>query len=242
MRKSLVEIEKNLTGGICVEKNISLQYYFISSVFEGTNMTISPDTSFFTIAVAIFLVLNATGQIPLFLALLARFDHQRQVKIIIRELVVALILLLLFTFCGDRILNILGISRPIIGMAGGILLFIISLSMVFPRKNAADESLQQEPVIIPLAIPIITGPGAIATVMLYAHETGNALLVASAALAAWIPSLIILLLGSYIKKLLGEKGLIAVERLGGMLVCLIGIQMFASGTLLIVKEYFHIGM
>jgi multiple antibiotic resistance protein len=205
-------------------------------------MNIGPDTSFFTIAVAIFLVLNATGQIPLFLALLARFDHKRQVRIICRELFVALIILLLFTFCGDKLLNILGISRPIIGMAGGILLFLISLTMVFPRKNGQDESLQQEPVIIPLAMPIITGPGAIATVMLYAHETGNAWMVALAACAAWVPSLIIILLGSYIKKLLGEKGLVAIQRLGGMLVCLIGVQMFASGTLLIVKEFFQIGI
>jgi len=205
-------------------------------------VNIGPDTSFFTIAVAIFLVLNATGQIPLFLALLARFDHRRQIKIICRELVVALVVLLLFTFCGDKILNILGISRPIIGMAGGILLFLISLTMVFPRKNAPEETLTQEPVIIPLAIPIITGPGTIATVMLYAHETGNSLMVGAAAFAAWVPSLIIILLGSYIKQLLGEKGLVAIERLGGMLVCLIGVQMFASGTLLIVKEFFQIGM
>lgn len=204
-------------------------------------MNIGSETSFFTITVAIFLVLNATGQIPLFLALLARFDHRRQMKIICRELSVALGILLLFTFCGDKVLNILGISRPIIGMAGGILLFLISLTMVFPRKNGSEETLTQEPVIIPLAIPIITGPGAIATVMLYAHETGNSWLVASAAFAAWVPSLIIILLGSYIKKLLGEKGLVAIERLGGMLVCLIGVQMFASGTLLIVKEFFNIG-
>jgi multiple antibiotic resistance protein len=203
-------------------------------------MSTGSEASFFTITAAIFLVLNATGQIPLFLALLARFDHKRQIKIICRELIVALIILLLFTFCGDWMLGILGITRPIIGMAGGILLFLISLTMVFPRK-ISNEELLQEPVIIPLAIPIITGPGAIATVMLYAHETGNAWLVASAAIVAWVPSLIILLLGSYIKKLLGEKGLVAIERLGGMLVCLIGIQMFASGTLLLVKEYFNIG-
>ncbi len=204
-------------------------------------MNIGPETSFFTISVAIFLVLNATGQIPLFLALLARFDHMRQIKIICRELSIALVILLLFTFCGDKLLNILGISRPIIGMAGGILLFLISLTMVFPHKKSSEETLTEEPVIIPLAIPIITGPGAIATVMLYAHETGNPWLVGAAAFAAWVPSLIIILLGSYIKKLLGEKGLTAIERLGGMLVCLIGVQMFASGTLLIVKEFFHIG-
>jgi multiple antibiotic resistance protein len=94
--------------------------------------------------------------------------------------------------------------------------------------------------IIPLAIPVITGPGSITTVMLYSHETGSAMFVAGAVVAAWIPSLIILLLGSYIKQVLGEKGLVAVERLGGMLVCLIGIQMLTNGTLSLVKDYFSI--
>ncbi len=207
-------------------------------------MNIAPDAGFLTIAAAIFFVLNATGQIPLFLAMLARFDQKRQMKIIIRELTVALVILLLFTFFGDGILRILGISRPIIAIAGGILLFLISLSMIFPKADAGsgEKALTQEPMIIPLAIPVITGPGAITTVMLYAHETGSAFLVAGAAFAAWIPSLLILLLGSYIKQLLGEKGLVAVERLGGMLVCLIGIQMFTNGTLLLVKEYFSIGV
>ncbi|MBI5272458.1 MAG: MarC family protein [Chlamydiia bacterium] len=204
-------------------------------------MSISSDASFLTIAAAIFFVLNATGQIPLFLALLAPFDQKRQMRIILREMLIALGILLVFTFFGDWVLKVLGISRPIIGIAGGILLFLISLSMIFPSSDKTPEKkLTQEPMIIPLAIPIITGPGAITTVMLYAHETGNALLVGVAAFSAWIPSLLILLAGSLIKKLLGEKGLLAVERLGGMLVCLIGIQMFTSGTLLLVKDFFHI--
>ncbi len=207
-------------------------------------MNIAPDAGFLTIAAAIFFVLNATGQIPLFLAMLARFDQKKQLKIITRELIFALAILILFTFFGDGILRILGISRPIIAIAGGVLLFLISLSMIFPKAapEGGEKALAHEPMIIPLAIPVITGPGAITTVMLYAHETGSALLVAGAAFAAWVPSLIILLLGSYIKQLLGEKGLIAVERLGGMLVCLIGIQMFTSGLLLLVKEYFSIGI
>ncbi len=207
-------------------------------------MDVSAQISFFTIMMAIFFVLNATGQIPLFLGLLAHFEHKRQLKIITRELLIALAILLMFTFFGDKILEILGISRPIIGIAGGILLFLISLTMIFPKtvKDEDNKMLTQEPMIIPLAIPIITGPGAIATVMLYSHETGNSMLVAAAAVCAWIPSLIILLLGSYIKKILGEKGLVAVERLGGMLVCLIGIQMLTSGILLLVKEYFNISI
>jgi multiple antibiotic resistance protein len=206
-------------------------------------MNIPDNPSFFTIAAAIFFVLNATGQIPLFLAMLSRFDQKRQMKIITRELIVALLILLLFTFFGDGVLRILGITRPIIGIAGGVLLFLISLTMIFPKSvsDGAEKALTTEPMIIPLAIPVITGPGAITAVMLYAHETGSPSLVAAAAFAAWVPSLIILLLGSYIKQLLGEKGLVAVERLGGMLVCLIGIQMLTSGALQLIRDYFQIG-
>jgi multiple antibiotic resistance protein len=201
----------------------------------------TPEIGFFTILTSLFFVLNETGQIPLFLALLSKFDQKRQYRIIIREFSIALVILLLFTFCGDEILTILGISRPIIGIAGGILLLIISLGMIFPKSNGSTtEQLTQEPLIIPLAMPLITGPGAITTVMLYAHETGSSLLVASAAFAAWLPSLLIVLAGSLIKKILGEKGLLAVERLGGMLLCLIGVQMLMSGSLLLINNYFSI--
>lgn len=203
-------------------------------------MEVSPIPSFTTVATSIFFVLNATGQIPLFLALLARFEQKRQLKIITRELAIALGLLLLFTFFGDWILKMLGISRAIISVAGGILLFLISLGMIFPKNTGPQEHLAQEPMIIPLAIPVITGPGAISTVMMYAHETGNPAMVAGAAFAAWVPSLAILLLGSYIKNILGERGLVAVERLGGMLVCLIGINMFTSGILNLVNDFFGI--
>jgi multiple antibiotic resistance protein len=204
-------------------------------------MKLSAD-SFSTVAFTIFFVLNATGQIPLFLALLSRFDHKRQLRIITRELLIALIILLLFTFFGDWILKVLGISQPIIAVAGGILLFLISLTMIFPKGEKTHDKLTQEPMIIPLAIPVITGPGAITTVMTYAHETGDSLMVASAVFCAWLPSLIILLLGSYIKTILGERGLTAIERLGGMLVCLIGINMCTSGILRLVQEFYHIAI
>src|SRR5476649_2399130 len=94
--------------------------------------------SFSTIAFTIFFVLNATGQIPLFLALLARFSHKKQLKIIVREMLIALVILLLFTFFGDWILKVLGISRPIIAVAGGVLLFIISLTMIFPKPETTE--------------------------------------------------------------------------------------------------------
>lgn len=203
-------------------------------------MQLPSDTSFGAITAAIFFVLNATGQIPLFLGLLSQFDQKRQLMIITRELVIALMILLLFTFFGDFILRILGISRAIIAIAGGVLLFLISLTMIFPKATTDTKALSQEPMIIPLAMPLIAGPGAISAVMLYAHDTGRPFLVAGAAIAAWLPSLIILLLGSTIKHILGDKGLIAVERLGGMLVCLLGTQMLTNGLMHLVKEYYNI--
>ena len=149
--------------------------------------------SFTTVAFTIFFVLNATGQIPLFLALLSRFDHKRQLRIITRELIIALVVLLLFTFFGDWILKVLGISRATIAIAGGILLFLISLTMIFPKPAQEAEHLVHEPMVIPLAIPVITGPGAITTVMTYAHNTGRPMMVAAAVICAWVPSLILLL-------------------------------------------------
>jgi multiple antibiotic resistance protein len=199
------------------------------------------DESFITLAVKIFLVLNAIGQIPLFLAMLARFDHKRQLRIITREMTIALVVLLMFTFFGDQILKVLGIPAPIIGVAGGALLFIIALSMIFP-KDGEVKQLTHEPVVIPLAIPVITGPGAITTVMTYAENTGKPMTVALAALCAWVPSLIILLLGSYIKKGLGTLGIIAVERIGGMLIALIGVNMMTKGIFALVALYFKISI
>ncbi|MDP1607934.1 MAG: MarC family protein [Chlamydiales bacterium] len=198
------------------------------------------DTSFTNIATSLFFVLNSIGQIPIFLALLRKFDHKTQLKIIFRELLISLAILVSFTFFGDWILKVLGISRPILSIAGGILLFLISLTMIFPKRTESEQQLTQEPIIIPLAIPLIAGPGSISIVMMYAHATNNPLFVSAAIVAAWIPSLIILLLGSYVKKILGEKGLTAIERLGGMLICLISISLFTHGMLELVNEYFKI--
>lgn len=200
---------------------------------------ISPEIGFFTIVSSIFFILNAAGQLPLFLALLSKFDQKKQIRIITREFLIGLFILLLFTFFGDEILAVLGISRPIIAIAGGILLLLLSLTMIFPKSvDTPVEKLPQEPMIVPLAIPLIAGPGAMTMVMLYSHETGNNFLVAGAVFCAWLVSFAIVLAGSFIKKILGEKGLTAIERLGGMIICLLGVQMFTSGSLLLIDEYF----
>jgi len=193
--------------------------------------------SFFAIATALFFILNSLGSIPLFVSILADYPVKRQRRIILRELIVALIILLAFNFFGDNILDLLGISHAVIGIAGGTLLFLISLTMIFPKDNN-HKAPDREPFIFPLAIPIVAGPGAITTVMIYAQQTHNPYLMTGAIIAAWIPSAIILLASSNIKLLLGQKGLLACQRLGGMLICLIAVQMFTSGVIRVVQDNF----
>lgn len=192
-----------------------------------------------TITIMIFLLLNAYAQIPVFLALLANYDHKRQKAIILREMLIALGVLLLFIFFGNEVLSLIGITEPVIRIAGGLLLVIISLNMIFPKESSTRGLPQHEPFIVPLAIPCIAGPGTMTALMVLAKESGSTVAVI-ALILAWIPSVIILFASSYIRQYLGDKGIQAIERLGGMLIVLIGVQMFAMGIVGLVKQSFTI--
>jgi multiple antibiotic resistance protein len=194
---------------------------------------------FWAIVFSLFVVLNAIGNIPLFIGLLNTYDVSKQKRIIAREMGIALLILLLFNFFGDDILEFLGISGPIIGMAGGALLFIIGLGMIFPKEDK-QKAPAHEPFIVPLAMPVIAGPGAITAVMIYSEQLQNSLMLSGAILCAWIPSAALLLAASYVKYVLGEKGLHACSKFGGMLMCLIAVRMFANGALDYVKNAFHL--
>ncbi len=194
-------------------------------------------TSFVSTTLSLFLILNAIGSVPFFIGLLAKLPPKRQRQIVIRELLIALIILLIFTFFGDELLRILGITQPIIGIGGGILLFIIALSMIFP-KDEAHHSPKEEPLFVPLAMPLIAGPGSISAVMVYVEHSQSSLLVAGALLCAWIPSLIILLIASNIKYWLGEKAVLGLARFGGMLLALISVQMLTQGLIALIKTNF----
>ncbi len=193
----------------------------------------------FTAAFSLFLVYNILGNLAFFISLVKPFPAKRQKIILIREMFIALAVLFLFGFCGESILSFLGISEGIIGIAGGTLLFIVALTMIFPKH--ADESSTEttsEPMIAPMAVPGMAGPGCISAIMLYGSQFDTALQISLIIFLAWIPSLIILLAASYIKNLIGEKGLIALERFGGLLMCLISVQMIASGIIQQVKINF----
>lgn len=197
----------------------------------------SDSKSFLESVIYIFFVYNSLGMIPAFISLLARYDHKKQIKIITRELIISLGVLLMFTFFGSTILKSLSISTRTIGIAGGILLVIIALNLIFPKiENHSQKDVPgKEPFIIPLAIPGLAGPGCITALMIFSSQVGP-FTTSGAFILAWIPSALILLGASFIKKILGEKGLIAAEKLGGMILCFLGIEVFTNSAIEIFKS------
>ncbi len=193
----------------------------------------------FAAAFSLFLVYNILGNLGFYIALLKPFTPRRQKIILIREMVIALGILFLFGFFGENVMNFLGITKGIIGIAGGVLLFIVALTMVFPKHTAeAQVASPMEPMIVPIAIPGMAGPGSISAVMLYGTQFDVTWKISLIIFLAWFPSLILLLAASYIRNIIGEKGLIAFERFGGLLMCLISVQMIASGIIQQVKINF----
>ncbi len=184
--------------------------------------------SLISIATSLFFVLNSLGNVPFFVGILSGYSAKRQRKIIVREMLIALFILLLFNFFGENILSVIGIDRYAMGIAGGTLLFLISLTMIFPKAKPLDVP-QREPFIFPLALPAVSGPGAITAVMIYSQQVTHPLWMVIPIFIAWGCTALVLLLSSNIKHFLGQKGLMACERLGGMIISLIAVQMFTQG-------------
>lgn len=183
-------------------------------------------------ATLLFLVMDPLGNIPIFLSVLEDVEPERRTRILVRELVLAFLVLLLFLFCGKYVLGFLQLSEQAIRIAGGIILFLIALKMVFPVKRSAyaSEEIQGEPLLVPLAIPMVAGPSAMAILMLMATNSPDRMLDWTLALfLAWSLSSIILVSANGLKRFLGKRGLIAMERLMGMLLIALAVQMLLEG-------------
>ena len=177
------------------------------------------------------MVIDPIGNIPFFLSALKDEEPGRQREIILRELVIALLILVVFLFAGRWVLNALQISEPALTVSGGVLLFLIALRMVFPASQSSfREEVSGEPFIVPLAIPYVAGPSALATeLLLMSREPERWPTWLLALLMAWLATSIIILSGSYLRRHLGEKGLLAMERLMGMVLVTVAIQMLLGG-------------
>jgi multiple antibiotic resistance protein len=186
----------------------------------------------FAAAVTLFLIMDPLGNIPIFLSVLARVAPERRRRILIRELLIALAIMLLFLFTGPAILTALGLSREAISIGGGLVLMIIAIRMIFPSRGGVmgDDDSEGEPLIVPLAMPLIAGPSVLATLVLLAEtgpdRSGDWLM---ALVGAWVVSAAILLLSQRLFNILGARGLKAIERLMGMILVTISVQMLLDG-------------
>lgn len=187
--------------------------------------------TFVSAAVLLFLVMDPLGNVPLFLSALRTVPPERQRAVILREMGIALAVLLLFLFLGGQMLRLLGLSEPALSAAGGIILMLIALRMVFPsREHSLAEPVATEPFIVPLAIPYMAGPSAMATVLLLmSREPERWLEWTGAVLLAWTLCLPIMLLSPRLKRALGDRGLTAIERLMGLILVTIAIEMLLGG-------------
>jgi len=183
-------------------------------------------------ATLLFLVMDPLGNVPIFLSVLDDVAPERRTRVLIRELFLALVVLVVFLYFGHHLIGFLQLSEHAIRIAGGIILFLIALKMVFPvRRTAhAPEDMEGEPLLVPLAIPLVAGPSAMAVVMLLSSNDPSRMIEwLLALLAAWFLTSLILMSATGLKRFLGRRGLIAMERLMGMLLIAIAVQMLLEG-------------
>jgi multiple antibiotic resistance protein len=185
-------------------------------------------------AVMLFLIMDPVGNVPVFLAVLKQVPEERRRRVLIRELLLSLAVMLAFFFLGEYALRLLQLKPEAVSVGGGIVLFLISLRMIFPPEHGSlmGDMPEGEPFLVPLAIPFVAGPSVLAA-MLFLTRTNPGqetswLLVA--VLISWAATAVILYFSTYLYKLLKDRGLIAMERLMGMILVMMSVQMFLDGV------------
>jgi len=181
--------------------------------------------------------MDPLGNLPIFMTILKHLEAKRRRIIVIREMIIALIIMLLFLFVGEKILVILNLKTETVSISGGIILFLIAIKMIFPNENQNENCFpKEEPFLVPLAVPLVAGPSLLATLMLLSHQyLNNISCLIGSLFLAWVLTVIILLLSGIFLKLFGSKGVNALERLMGLILIMLSTQMFLDG----VKTWFQ---
>ncbi|CAD5107421.1 MarC family protein [Zestomonas carbonaria] len=179
------------------------------------------------IAVLLFFVMDPFGNIAIYIAALKNVAPKRRVLVALRELLFALVLLMLFLTFGDKILSGLGLSREATAIAGGIILFVIAMRLIFPPpQGVLGELPDGEPLLVPLATPAVAGPSALAVLLtLRSTWTGTLWELYLGVFLAWLAVAVLLLQASFLQRFLGPRGLTAIERLTGMLLIMLSVDM-----------------
>ena len=186
--------------------------------------------------ILLFLIMDPLGNIPLFLSLLRNVRKERRRLVLVRELLIALVVLFAFLFCGQYLLHLLQLKQESVSIAGGIVLFLIGIRMIFPPQEGIFGDAEGEPFIVPMAIPAVAGPSTMAAVMLLANSNpGRTADWSMALFLAWLATAFILLSSTYLFRWLGTSVLTALERLMGMLLVALSVQMFLDGVVAYVR-------
>lgn len=188
-------------------------------------------------ALLLFLILDPLGNIPVFLGLLRPLAPARRRIVLARELVIALLVLMAFLLGGQYVLAAMHLRQESVSIGGGIVLFLIGIRMIFPTAEGLFGDIPEgEPFIVPMAIPLIAGPSGMAAVMLMSNSNPQRNADWSLALLiAWVATSLILFSATYLYKILGARVLVAVERLMGMLLVAVSVQMFLDGIALYLR-------
>ena len=182
-----------------------------------------------SVVITLFLIMDPLGNVPIFLSVLKRCPKERRRAIVVREVLIAYVVLLVFMLLGDHALRLLQIDQETISIAGGIVLFLIALRMIFPQEGGYDAP-EGEPLVVPLAIPLIAGPSAMAALLLLQRaDPGGTVQLWGALTIAWGLTAAILIAAPFFYRILGERGLSAMERLMGMVLVMISVQMLLDG-------------
>lgn len=187
--------------------------------------------SFISSVITLALVMDGFGNIPLFITALKKVAPERRKIVLLRELGIALLIMIAFLFLGKWFLRAFGIHEYSLSIAGGIILFIISVKLVFGggEEDPKSDPKEDEPFVVPLAIPLVAGPAALSMVMITAAQQSNKLLTLGAVIVASLINSVILMSSFPLSKLLGKRGLIAIERLTGMILILMSVDMVMGG-------------
>lgn len=187
--------------------------------------------SFLQTFILLLLVTDPFGNVPLFATALAPVPPERRPGIVVRECMIAFIVLLIFMFFGRHVLQALQLSEASLRIAGSVILLLIAIRMIFPHPDGVlGRNEGGEPFIVPLAIPALAGPSALATVLLFSRESTGEVLIHVAALAAVVVVWLAVFLGAErLQKVLGPQVMTAFERLMGLILAAMSIEMLMGG-------------
>lgn len=194
--------------------------------------------NFLSATVLLLLITDPLGNIPLFISCLRGVVPERRAIVILREVAIAFVILLVFMVVGDRFLRMMNLTDQSLRIGGGIVLFLIAIRMVFPHPDGpfGNDTRGGEPLIVPLAIPALAGPSALATVMLLTSQApGKTLEWVAALTVTMLACAIVLMLAERIQKWLGERTMMAFERLMGLVLVAISVEMILGG----IRSFVH---